>query len=155
MRIALNSRRLGCVVLARVLALALVTATPGVAAKWPRQARAQAADPAPFSKALNEHTISVNQPFETREIRGLILRSQGEDRRVPHARVELRGDATKGRVRHVVSDDHGRFRFKHLRQGSYEFKVTLDGFQSVTGTILVSKKAPKKNRVNIEMPPAV
>jgi len=35
--------------------------------------------------------------------------------------------------------------------GTYKFKATLSGFQSVTGTIVVSKEAPKKDEVKIQM----
>lgn len=139
----------------RLASIFLLLAPVYVAAACLARNRAPSSDPAPFTTAMNERTIKLNQPIETRQVRGLILRSQAENRTLPRATIEIRGDGTKGRVKRVTSDDRGRFHFGGLRAGTYEFKVMLYGFQSVSGTILVSKDAPKNSRVNIEMPPAV
>ena len=39
----------------------------------------------------------------------------------------------------------------HLRAGEYVFKVTLNGFQSVIGTLIVSKGAAASEQIRIEL----
>ena len=45
----------------------------------------------------------------------------------------------------------GRFAISHVPEGTYTFKATKDGFQSVVGTLIVSKKADRQKTIRIEM----
>ena len=46
-------------------------------------------------------------------------------------------------------------KMSHVPGGTYRFKATLSGFQSVVGTITVSKRAVKTYEIKIEMPVGV
>ena len=39
-----------------------------------------------------------------------------------------------------------------LHEGTYMFKTTLDGFQSVVGTVVLNKSVKKSEAIRIEMP---
>ena len=54
-----------------------------------------------------------------------------------------------------ASNEHGRFRMGHVAEGTYKFKTTLNGFQSVMGRITVSKKATRHDEIKIEIPVGV
>jgi hypothetical protein len=56
-----------------------------------------------------------------------------------------------GRIRGAKTDANGRFELRGLLNGSYKFKVTLNGFQSVVGEIIVSRKAQRGEKVTITM----
>jgi len=43
----------------------------------------------------------------------------------------------------------------HVAEGTYKFKTTLNGFQSVMGRITVSKKATRHDEIKIEIPVGV
>jgi hypothetical protein len=108
--------------------------------------------PEPFKQSATEHIIrTVQQPFEVRSIQGVVIEKVADLSPFPDVAFEVRGAGTNGKVIRVTTDDRGRFRFGHLPDGTYEFKATLNGFQSVEGKILLSKKAPRRNRIAIEM----
>jgi hypothetical protein len=108
--------------------------------------------PEPFTTLPSEHmTNTIAEPFETRSVRGTIVRKQGDLGPLEDVIFEVRGSGTNGKIRRVVTDDHGRFRIDLLPDGLYDFKASLNGFQCVVGQIVVSKKAPRKNRITIEM----
>jgi hypothetical protein len=54
-------------------------------------------------------------------------------------------------IRRATTDDHRRFRILDVPPGRYRFKTTLMSFQSLMGTILVTKKAGKRDMINIEL----
>jgi len=45
----------------------------------------------------------------------------------------------------------GRFRIRDVPPGRYRFRTTLMSFQALMGTILVTKKAGKRDMINIEL----
>lgn len=67
--------------------------------------------------------------------------------------VELEDSA--GRIRQARTDSTGRFTLHGLRKGHFRFKVTMDGFQSVVGEIIISKKAPRDDVIRVVMRPGV
>lgn len=108
--------------------------------------------PEPFTELPSEHMINtIAEPFKTRSVRGTVVRKQGDLGPLADVIFEVRGSGTHGEIRRVVTDEHGRFRIDHLPEGVYDFKASLDGFQSVLGQIVVSKKAPRNRRITIEM----
>lgn len=106
----------------------------------------------PFKQSPTEHIIiTLEQPFRVRAVRGTITETVGDLSPLPDVAFEVRGPGTNGKVRGTATDERGQFKIDGLPEGTYEFKVTLNGFQSVEGTIVLSKKAPRHNRVKIEM----
>lgn len=106
-----------------------------------------------FTKSPTEHIINrIEQPFAVQSIKGIISRQTGGPTE-PLANVlfEIQGPGTDRKIRRATTDGNGHFKIGHVPAGSYEFKATLDGFQSVMGTITVSKRAPKANEIKIAM----
>ena len=106
-----------------------------------------------FTKSSTEHIINwIEQPFVIRSIQGSVFFG-GADRVDPLANVlfEIQGPDTDKKIRRARTDEHGQFKISGAPSGTYKFKATLSGFQSVMGTITVSKKAPKDARIKVSM----
>jgi hypothetical protein len=82
-----------------------------------------------------------------RSVRGSIKNPAGEP--LPEVIIEIRDSA--GKVSGVQTNEQGEFRMPHVAIGAYDFKFTKNGFQSIVGTIEVSKSAPRKDRIVFEM----
>ncbi len=63
--------------------------------------------------------------------------------------IEIQGNDKK--IRHGKTDAKGRFAIALAPSGTYKFKATLDGFQSIIGMIIVSRESPKKNEIQLAM----
>jgi hypothetical protein len=104
-----------------------------------------------FTRSPTEHLKAyVDQPFVVRSVTGFVTLERAGDP-LAHALVEIQGPAEKLRIRRATTDEHGRFGIRHVPHGSYKFKVTLGGYQSVLGTITVSRSASGDNKIRIEM----
>src|SRR5580704_16520049 len=104
-----------------------------------------------FTKSPTEHIINrIEQPFVVRSVKGIISRQTGGPTE-PLANVlfEIQGPDADRKIRRVTTDDTGHFKIGHLPAGTYKFKATLNGFQSVMGTITVSKEAPNADEIKI------
>jgi len=109
-----------------------------------------------FTKSPTEHVINqIEQPFFVRSVAGVISRKQGDQGPLPDVLFEVQGPGTDRKIRRSKTDEHGRFRIRHVAEGSYKFKATLNGFQSMMGTIKVSKEAAKTDEIKIAMPVGV
>jgi len=105
-----------------------------------------------FTRSPYEHIINeIDQPFVVRSVGGLITLPTGGE---PLAGVlfEIQGPGADRRIRRCKSDQHGRFKIGHVPEGTYRFKATLSGFQSMMGTVTVSRGAVKGNEIKIAMP---
>ncbi len=106
-----------------------------------------------FTKSPTEHIINrIEQPFVVQSVKGIISRQTGGPTEpLPNVLFEIQGPDTERKIRRATTDDNGRFKIGHVPTGSYKFKATLNGFQSVMGTITVSKEAPKMDKIKITM----
>ncbi|HKW35853.1 MAG TPA: carboxypeptidase-like regulatory domain-containing protein [Candidatus Acidoferrum sp.] len=105
-----------------------------------------------FTKSPTEHIISqLDQPFVVRSLQGIVSRKEGYQEPLPNVLFEIQGPGTGRKIRRATTDDHGRFKIGHVPAGTYKFKATLNGFQSVMGTITLSKKATTGNEIRLEM----
>ncbi len=106
-----------------------------------------------FTKSPTEHIINrIEQPFVVQSIKGIISRqTRGPTEPLANVLFEIQGPGADRKIRRVTTDENGHFKMGHLAPGSYRFKATLNGFQSVMGTITVSKKAPKDDQIRIAM----
>jgi len=106
-----------------------------------------------FTKSPTEHVISkIDEPFRVRSVKGLI--STGGDGDIPGRAgilFEIEGPGQERRIRSARTDKHGTFKISGVPAGTYKFKTTLDGLQSVIGTLLVSKHS-SKSAIRIKMP---
>src|SRR5437016_10173793 len=102
-----------------------------------------------FTKANIEHiVVELSGPVHVRSVAGnTVFFADGR----PCAKVlfEIRNKA--GQVRGVTSDVRGPFKFSEAAPGSHDCKATKDGFQSVTGKIIVSKPARRTSKIQIKM----
>jgi hypothetical protein len=106
-----------------------------------------------FTKSPTEHIINqIEQPFVARSVTGMISReTTGAIEPLKNVLFEIQGHGTDGKIRRATSDMNGQFKIANVPTGTYKFKATLNGFQSVMGTIIVSKEAPKASQINIAM----
>ncbi len=109
-----------------------------------------------FTRSPYEHIINeVDRPFVVRSVMGLITLPKGDERPIPGVLFEIQGPGTDRKIRRCKTDKHGRFKMGHVPEGTYRFKATLSGLQSVMGTITVSKKAAKTEEIKMAMPVGV
>lgn len=105
-----------------------------------------------FKKSPTEHVINViDEPFVLRSVNGLIEFEGANQEPLPRVLFEIRGPGAEKRIRQATTDPRGRFQVRHVPHGTYQFKATLNPFQSVVGTIVVTKKATKTKTINISM----
>jgi hypothetical protein len=105
-----------------------------------------------FTKSPSEHIINeIDQPFVVESVVGTVSRKQGDRGSLPGVLFEIQGPGTDRKIRRAKSDEKGRFKIGHVSVGTYKFKATLNGFQSVMGTITVSRKADGNAEIKIEM----
>lgn len=105
-----------------------------------------------FTKSPTEHIIAeIDDAFEVRSVQGTIV-FKGKDDELKGVVFEIRGPGGLERIRAARTDSNGRFKIRRVPEGTYTFKATLDGFQSVVGTLVVSKKADRQETIKIEMP---
>src|SRR5712691_805680 len=128
-----------------LLMWAIVICTPAAA-----QEKATVGD---FTKSPTEHIINqIKQPFVVRSVRGIVSRQTGGPAEaLANVLVEIQGPGTDRKIRKVTTDENGRFNVGRVPVGTYKFKATLNGFQSVMGTITVSKKAAKTDEIKFAM----
>lgn len=105
-----------------------------------------------FTRSPSEHIINwIEQPFCVRLVKGIVIHKEGNRDPLPNVLLEIQGPGRGRKIRRTTSDHDGQFRMRHVPFGTYKFKATLNGFQSVMGTIVVSKRTAESNQVKIEM----
>jgi hypothetical protein len=128
------------------LATAVLTVT--LAAFCPAQERFETGWLKGFTKSPTEHIIDEpDKPFTLRAVRGVVLDASGAE--MDGVVVEVRDEA--GSIRGTKTNRKGTFKLSGIPKGTYKFKVTMNGFQSVVGNIVVSKKANKSDQMKIVM----
>jgi hypothetical protein len=106
-----------------------------------------------FTKSPTEHIINqVDKTFVVQSVKGIISRQTGGPTEpLQNMLFEIQGPGKDRKIRRATTDESGRFKMGHVPVGTYKFKITLNGFQSVMGTITVSKEAPKTDEIKIAM----
>lgn len=105
-----------------------------------------------FTKSESEHIIrEINRPFEVCEIKGQIKNEAGDWPEGTRVLFELCKRGKNSKIEKVHSDKKGLFRIKHVENGIYCFKATVNGWQSVLGIIILSKEADPKSEISFEM----
>jgi hypothetical protein len=105
-----------------------------------------------FKESSTEHIINyLDKPIIVSAVRGTVT-LRGHEVGLEGVIFEIRGPGSSERIIAAKSDNKGHFEISHVREGAYTFKATKNGFQSVVGTLTVSKKADRQSTVTIEMP---
>ena len=101
-----------------------------------------------FTKSPTEHIIDEpDKPFTVRAVKGVVLDPSGAE--MEGVVVEIRDGA--GQIRGTKTNRKGTFKLSGVPKGTYKFKVTMNGFQSVVGDIIISNKANKTDQMKIVM----
>jgi len=104
-----------------------------------------------FTKSPTEHVINqVAEPFRVKSVTSTITHATS-DEGIPKVLLEIEGPGSQRTIKKGLSDIQGRFRIPHVPQGTYRFKATLNAYQSVVGTIVVSKRSAKSDGIMIRM----
>ncbi len=104
-----------------------------------------------FMKSATEHVITpLEEPFRVSSVQGVIVR-QGTDEPLDSVVFEIRGPGPSERMKAARTNKTGHFSIAGVEQGTYIFKTTKEGFQSVTGSIVVSRKADRKSTIRIKL----
>lgn len=124
----------------------------GIAVACAAQERFQSGELKGFTKSPTEHIISrIDDPITVSSVRGSVVFS-GKDEPLKGVVFEIRGPGDLERIRAAKTGSDGRFRIGRVPEGTYTFKATRDGFQSVVGILVVSKRADRRKTIKIEMP---
>ncbi len=103
-----------------------------------------------FTSSPTEHIIEqIQKPFVVRSVKGIITCCDEEP--MPDVLFEIQGQGADGRIRRTTTNKEGRFKIADVPDGTYRFKTTLNGWQSVVGTIIVSGKAQRKETITLQI----
>ena len=120
-----------------------------------QQRRIQTGEFEGFTESSTEHIINrLQSPLIVRTLRGTINVARGGDP-LEGVVFEVRGPGSSKAIRSAQTGRYGRFRIRRLHPGTYTFKVTRDGFQSVAGQLVVSKTAPDNLPITVQLEPGV
>ena len=123
----------------------------GIAISCSAEERFQSGEFKGLTKSPTEQVIvRINEPITVSSVHGRVPFNDG-DTPLEEVIFEIRGPGNQVRIRATKSDSSGRFNISRVPEGSYTFKSTKDGFQSVVGMIIVSKKADKQKSIEIKM----
>ena len=101
-----------------------------------------------FTASPTEHIINrYDERVKAHVFRGIVVDDSGLA--ISGVIVEVRGPGKSERVIGTLTDKGGRFMFRYLRRGSYTFKVTNNGFQSVVGEVQIVPSSGAKSPVRI------
>jgi hypothetical protein len=124
----------------------------GIAVSCLAQDRFQDGEFKGFTRSPTEHVIiRMDEPIVVPSVRGTVV-IKGKNDALKEVVFEIRGPGNSERIIATRTDGGGRFNIPHVPEGTYIFKATKDGFQSVVGTLIVSKKADRQKNIKIEMP---
>jgi hypothetical protein len=116
-------------------------------------------DPQIKQAALKD--IEVSSPFVVREVKGVVLTTDGQP--LPGAMVSVSGSDGASEV--MDTGDNGTFdfgktgsrnpiawlsaRMLRFKSGTYRFKVTKNEFHPAVGTVVISPDAPKDSSITV------
>ena len=108
-----------------------------------------------FTRSPSEHIISrLDDPLTARTATGSIIFAPDEGP-LGGALFEIRGPGKYTKIRSSLTSPSGTFSIRNVPDGKYLFKVTLDGYQSVTGELIISRTIPSQKAIQIALKPGV
>ncbi len=101
-----------------------------------------------FTKSPTEHIINRYEGvIEARQFEGSVTDPTGAP--MVGVIVEVRGPDSSERIKAAVTDERGHFKIGRLRNGTYAFKATCNGFQSVVGKLRIDSGTAKNGSAKI------
>ena len=136
----------------KILVLLLLLLAPSVRA----QDRFTSGEFKGFTKSPTEgEIVRLDEPVTLRRMTGTVVRSVGDESPLEGRLVEVRALNGSEVIGAAKTDSQGRFHIDGIHPGTYVFKVTTLGFQSVVGTVVISEKARKSNVLALRQKPGV
>jgi hypothetical protein len=109
-----------------------------------------------FTKSPTEgEIVRLDTPVTVRRVTGTVVRSIGDESPLEGTLVELRTPSGSKVIGAATTDSQGRFHVDGIPPGTYVFKATTLGFQSVVGTVVISANARKSNVLALRLKPGV
>jgi hypothetical protein len=93
----------------------------------------------------------VDAPIVDREFKGRVI-GEHNQQSLDSALVQLRGKRTRGAVVKIRTGPSGDFRFPSLPPGPYFFVAVAEGFQSISGCVVIERKAHNGQPVILRLP---
>jgi hypothetical protein len=101
-----------------------------------------------FAKEEPElNTKLIPTAFRVRNLQGILF--VGDNVPLGDALFEIRDSA--GKVISTTTKENGTFSLPNVPAGTYMFKTTKNGFESVVGTVVVTKHAPNRDTIQIQV----
>jgi hypothetical protein len=105
-----------------------------------------------FTQSEDEHIINqIQQPFRVRKIKGRITSETGDWPEGIQILISIRSIDRYSKVIKSFADKNGFFEIENLKKGKYCFKVTVNGWQSVVGTVIFTKDVDPNYEINVQM----
>lgn len=101
------------------------------------------------SRPYEYQTVVLTTPRDVRSFKGQV--TDRSDTGLPGAVVEIRLQEDPRWYAETTTDEDGAFEVPRVPAGRYCFKVSRMGFESIVGTVGVSDKAPKGERLRLSM----
>ncbi len=86
-----------------------------------------------------------------REFKGVVA-GEHDGQPMKSALVQIRGEGTKAKILTARTDNSGRFRFRELPAGLYFFVAVTEGFQSVSGCVVIDRRANRSEPAIVRLP---
>jgi hypothetical protein len=93
----------------------------------------------------------LEAPIVGRDFWGRVV-GKHDDQPTASASVQLRGKGTHGKIVTSETGQSGVFRFDNLPPGVYFFVAVARGFQSVSGCVVIQRRAGKRPPVLLRLP---
>ena len=106
-----------------------------------------------FPPSASDHIVVELEPvFRVRKVEGTITSEAGEWPDATTVVIQLHPSGQISAVQETRTTPQGAFAMGDVAPGTYCFKATASGWQSVVGTIVVSRDADPASQVSFEMP---
>jgi hypothetical protein len=108
-----------------------------------------------FTEASIEQISHLEKPFVVKTVCGTVLRGDGLPMGTEVIFEIRKKDKNwkNQKIYKTMTDEKGNFCIKCVKRGTYCFKVTLEGWQSVMGEIILTDKADKNSKILIKLEP--
>jgi hypothetical protein len=90
-------------------------------------------------------------PIVAREFKGVVS-GEHDGQPMKSALVQIRGEGTKAKILTTRTDNSGRFRFRDLPAGLYFIVAVTEGFQSVSGCVVIDRRANRSESAILRLP---
>ena len=104
-----------------------------------------------FTNVGEMFSTFVRDPFKVRQGKGRAINRRGDWPDGVEILVEFLSRAEDQKLYRTHADAKGRFEIRNLPEGEYCFKVIAEGWQSVYGIAVISKKADHNTKIVVQM----